>query len=58
VERFITPEQFKNWEQVAEKELGFLYCASGPLVRSSYRAGEFFIKGIIDQQKAPLSSRD
>jgi lipoic acid synthetase len=54
VERFITPEQFKNWEQVAEKELGFLYCASGPLVRSSYRAGEFFIKGIIDQQKAPL----
>jgi lipoic acid synthetase len=58
VERFITPEQFKNWEQVAEKELGFLYCASGPLVRSSYRAGEFFIKGIINQQKAPLSQRD
>lgn len=25
-------------------DLGFLYCASGPMVRSSYRAGEFFLK--------------
>jgi len=24
--------------------MGFLYVASGPLVRSSYRAGEFFLK--------------
>ncbi len=51
VERFVSPEQFKFWQQVAEEECGFLYCASGPLVRSSYRAGEFFIKGIIDQQR-------
>lgn len=29
--------------QVAN-DLGFLYCASGPMVRSSYRAGEFFLK--------------
>ncbi len=51
VEQFVTPEQFKEWQRVAEEEFGFLYCASGPLVRSSYRAGEFFIKGIIDRQK-------
>lgn len=51
VARFVTPEEFKKWQQVAEEELGFLYCASGPLVRSSYRAGEFFVKGIIEAKK-------
>lgn len=51
VERFVTPDEFKEWQRVAEEEFGFLYCASGPLVRSSYRAGEFFIKGIIENQK-------
>ena len=42
---YIQPDQFKLWQQVAE-DMGFLYVASGPLVRSSYRAGEFFMKGI------------
>ena len=28
-------------------ELGFRYCASGPLVRSSYRAGEFYLRGLV-----------
>lgn len=27
-----------------EEEVGFRYVASGPLVRSSYRAGEFFVE--------------
>ena len=31
--------------------MGFLYVASGPLVRSSYRAGEFFLEGMIRKQK-------
>jgi lipoic acid synthetase len=31
--------------------MGFLYVASGPLVRSSYRAGEFFMKGMIEKKK-------
>jgi len=44
VAAFITPEQFADWQAVAEG-MGFLYVASGPLVRSSYRAGELFIKG-------------
>ena len=39
VERFLTPEEFSAWEQKAEK-LGFKAALCGPLVRSSYRAGE------------------
>ncbi len=31
--------------------MGFLYVASGPLVRSSYRAGEFFMKGVIEKKR-------
>lgn len=57
VERFVTPEQFKEWRQVAEEEFGFLYCASGPLVRSSYRAGEFFLKGAVEARKAAANNR-
>jgi len=51
VERFITPEKFKEWQQLAEKEYGFLYCASGPLVRSSYRAAEFFMQGAVEARR-------
>ena len=42
VRAYIRPEQFSHYREVAE-ELGFLYVASGPLVRSSYRAGEYFV---------------
>ncbi len=51
VSEYVTPQKFQEWGRIAEKDLGFLYCASGPLVRSSYRAGEFFIKGIIEKQR-------
>lgn len=40
VTRYVTPEEFDHWK-VAGEALG-LHVASGPLVRSSYRAGEFF----------------
>lgn len=50
VEEFVTPEKFKEWQERAEA-MGFLYVASGPLVRSSYRAGEFFMKGIVEKQR-------
>eukprot|EP00887_Chlorella_sp_A99_P004101 scaffold23.g4101.t1 len=36
--------------QVAE-DLGFLYVASGPLVRSSYRAGEFFLTNKLKRER-------
>ena len=37
VSRFITPEEFKEYEDYA-KNLGFRHVESGPLVRSSYKA--------------------
>ncbi|KAJ2314560.1 hypothetical protein IWW52_004256, partial [Coemansia sp. RSA 2704] len=46
VHEYVTPEKFAHWEQVG-KDLGFVYAASGPLVRSSYKAGEFFISEIL-----------
>lgn len=32
--------------------MGFKYVASGPLVRSSYKAGEFFIENMIKGERA------
>jgi len=55
VREYVTPAKFAEWEEVGKK-LGFLYTASGPLVRSSYKAGEFFIKNII--QKRQEEKRD
>lgn len=40
VRRFIPPSEFEEYKKVAEKT-GFLFVASGPFVRSSYRASEF-----------------
>lgn len=47
---YITPEKFKTWENMGN-QLGFLYTASGPLVRSSYKAGEYFLTNILKQRK-------
>lgn len=55
VEEYVTPEKFKEWQQISE-DLGFLYVASGPLVRSSYRAGEFFMKGLIEKNQRSKES--
>ncbi|KAI8122170.1 hypothetical protein FF38_05752 [Lucilia cuprina] len=48
---YVTPEKFKHWEERGN-EMGFLYTASGPLVRSSYKAGEFLITSILKNRKA------
>ncbi|RYZ39756.1 MAG: lipoyl synthase, partial [Myxococcaceae bacterium] len=50
VERFVTPAQFDAYKALAES-FGFLYVASGPLVRSSYRAAEFFMKGLMERER-------
>ena len=47
VEEYVKPEQFEHYRSAGER-LGFLYVASGPLVRSSYRAGEFFIRTAME----------
>jgi lipoic acid synthetase len=39
VDRFVTPAQFDAWADEA-REMGFRAVASGPLVRSSFRAGQ------------------
>lgn len=46
VSEYVTPEAFEGYQRVAE-ELGFLYVASGPMVRSSYRAGEFYLTNVL-----------
>jgi lipoic acid synthetase len=46
VVEYVRPAKFEHYQKVGE-ELGFLYVASGPLVRSSYRAGEYFAHKMI-----------
>jgi lipoic acid synthetase len=46
VTEYVTPEKFDYWADVSKK-LGFLYVASGPLVRSSYKAGEYFLTNVL-----------
>jgi lipoic acid synthetase len=48
VSEYATPERFQYCKAVAER-LGFLYVAAGPFVRSSYRAGEFFLEALVRQ---------
>lgn len=40
VKKYYTPEEFEELKRMALK-LGFKFVASGPLVRSSYKAGDF-----------------
>ncbi|RYP07134.1 hypothetical protein DL764_002681 [Monosporascus ibericus] len=46
VEKYVTPAEFETWRRRA-LDMGFLYVASGPLVRSSYKAGEAFIENVL-----------
>jgi lipoic acid synthetase len=57
VSTFVPPEQFQRYE-VAGLALGFTYVASGPLVRSSYKAGEYFIKNLLEQERSHVSSTE
>ncbi|OMO72184.1 Lipoyl synthase [Corchorus capsularis] len=48
VKEYVTPEKFDFWKEYGES-IGFRYVASGPLVRSSYRAGELFVKTMVKE---------
>jgi lipoic acid synthetase len=50
VSEFVSPERFEYYKQIAQ-DLGFLYVASGPFVRSSYRAGEFFVQALVRSKR-------
>jgi lipoic acid synthetase len=56
VKEHVTPARFKALEQRALGK-GFLYVASGPLVRSSYKAAEFYIAGMLRQRRALDAAR-
>jgi lipoyl synthase len=56
VVEYIHPNTFDRYADIA-KELGFGYVASGPLVRSSYRAGELFIEKTLRARGAPTPVR-
>lgn len=49
VKEFVKPETFERLKTNA-LSLGFKYVAAGPFVRSSYKAGEFFIKSVVQSQ--------
>ena len=42
VDRWVTPEEFAGHATYGTDELGFAWVEAGPLVRSSYHAGEQF----------------
>ena len=46
VQEYIHPSVFKKYEEIGLQK-GFLFVPSGPLVRSSYRAGEKFLEARI-----------
>ena len=50
VVEYVTPEKFDHFRRVGE-ELGFKYVASGPMVRSSYKAGEFYLQHMIQKER-------
>jgi lipoic acid synthetase len=57
VMRFVEPATFAMYEKAA-LEMGFLYAASGPLVRSSYRAAEVFLRSLLGRGEAAEQPHD
>ncbi|RAL41792.1 hypothetical protein DM860_008974 [Cuscuta australis] len=55
VSEYVTPEAFEKY-RVLGMQMGFRYVASGPMVRSSYKAGEFYIKSMIESDRAASSA--
>jgi lipoyl synthase len=51
VVEFVTPEKFDAYRLQGLAQ-GFRYVASGPLVRSSYRAAELFLRGHLEERQA------
>jgi len=50
VVEYVHPDKFERFREIGE-ELGFKYVASGPMVRSSYKAGEYFIENMIKKER-------
>jgi lipoic acid synthetase len=50
VKEYVSPEKFDSYKKRIEK-MGFAYVVAGPFVRSSYKAGELFIKNMINRRE-------
>jgi lipoic acid synthetase len=55
VKEYVTPERFEEYRSLGE-EMGFLHVASGPLVRSSYKAGELFAERFIRERRTSTTT--
>ena len=54
---YVTPERFAEYGALGE-ELGFLHVAAGPLVRSSYKAGELFAERFVRERHGLAQSSE
>ena len=52
VAEYVHPDVFARYAEAGQR-MGFRHVASGPLVRSSYKAGEHFIRGVLDSRPSP-----
>ena len=50
VYEYVELDKYEFWRKEGEA-MGFAYVASAPLVRSSYKAGEFFIDAMITERR-------
>lgn len=55
VSEYVTPEAFEDYRRIG-MDMGFRYVASGPMVRSSYKAGEFYIKSMIEEDRRKVGA--
>lgn len=55
VYEYVPLEKYDFWRKEGEA-MGFAYVASAPLVRSSYKAGEFFINAMITERRAAAAA--
>ncbi len=60
VDRYVEPSRFDAWATEA-RAMGFAFAAAGPLVRSSYKAAEVFVRSVLhpgDPDAAAAALRD
>lgn len=56
VREYVEPARFADL-QVQGEQMGFRYVASGPLVRSSYKAGEYFFRRLVLERRSANDNR-
>jgi lipoic acid synthetase len=57
VTRMLPPEEYDGWREEG-MAMGFKFVASGPLVRSRYKAGEVFMEAFLDRRDAERGELD